>query len=83
MLIFWCRTRRRKCAGNLVATALGVSQVHLSWTAPADNVDVAGYLVERRDPGSTSFVQVGTIPGRATTTRDWPPGAATVTGSGQ
>ena len=31
--------------GNLVATALGVSQVHLSWTASTDNVGVAGYLV--------------------------------------
>ena len=46
-----------------MAMALGVSQVHLSWTAPADNVEVAGYLVERQDPGSTSFVQVGTSTG--------------------
>jgi len=46
--------------GNLVATAIGVSQVHLSWTASTDNVGVAGYLVERQDPGSPSFVQVGT-----------------------
>ena len=27
-----------------------MSQVKLSWTAPADNVEVAGYLVERQDP---------------------------------
>ncbi len=40
-----------------------MSQVNLSWTAPADNVEVAGYLVERQDPGSTSFVQVGTRTG--------------------
>jgi len=46
--------------GNLVATALGVSQVHLSWTASTDNVGVTGYLVERQDPGNQSFVQVGT-----------------------
>ena len=46
--------------GNLVATAIGVSQVHLSWTASTDNVGVTGYLVERQDPGSSSFVQVGT-----------------------
>ena len=46
--------------GNLVATAVGVSQVHLSWTASTDNVGVARYLVERQDPGSASFVQVGT-----------------------
>ena len=48
--------------GNLVATALGVSQVHLSWTASTDNIGVAGYLVERH-PGSQSFVQVGTSTG--------------------
>src|SRR5256885_2286289 len=44
-------------------TATGVSQVHLSWTASTDNVGVAGYLVERQDPGSASFVQVGTSTG--------------------
>ena len=46
--------------GNLVATAIGVSQVHLSWTASTDDVGVTGYLVERQDPGNPSFVQVGT-----------------------
>ena len=40
-----------------------MSQVKLSWTAPTDNVEVAGYLVEQQDPGSTSFVQVGTSTG--------------------
>jgi len=40
-----------------------VSQVHLSWTARAGDVDVAGYLVERQDQGSTSFEQVGTSTG--------------------
>src|SRR5206468_2767973 len=49
--------------GNLVATAIGVSQVHLSWTASTDNLGVTGYLVERQDPGSTNFVQVGTSTG--------------------
>ncbi len=49
--------------GNLMATALGVSQVHLSWTASTDNVGVTGYLVERQDPGNGSFVQVGTSTG--------------------
>jgi Fibronectin type III domain len=49
--------------GNLVATAIGVSQVHLSWTASTDYVGVTGYLVERQDPGSASFVQVGTSTG--------------------
>jgi hypothetical protein len=49
--------------GNLAATAIGVTQVHLSWTASTDNVGVTGYLVERQDPGSPSFVQVGTTTG--------------------
>jgi hypothetical protein len=45
---------------NPVATAIGVTQIHLNWTASADNVGVTGYLLERQDPGSQSFVQVGT-----------------------
>ena len=77
-------TQPPSAPGNLVATAIGVSQVHLSWTASTDNVGVTGYLVERQDPGSPSFVQVGTTAqGRATTTQDWLRGAATVIGSGQ
>ena len=43
-----------------MATAIGVSQVHLSWTTSTDDVGVTGYLVERQDPGSPNFVQVGT-----------------------
>jgi chitodextrinase len=46
--------------GNLLAAAIGVSQVKLSWTASTDDVGVADYLVERQDPGNQSFVQVGT-----------------------
>jgi len=49
--------------GNFVATAIGVSQVHLSWTASTDNVRVTGYRLERQDPGSANFVQVGTTTG--------------------
>jgi chitodextrinase len=56
-------TQPPNAPGNLVATAIGVSQVNLSWTASTDNVGVTGYLVERQDPGSGSFVQVGTSPG--------------------
>jgi chitodextrinase len=48
---------------NFVATAIGISQVCLSWTASTDNVGVTGYLVERQDPGNPSFVQVGTSTG--------------------
>jgi chitodextrinase len=49
--------------GNLLATAIGIGQVHLSWTASTDNLAVTGYLVERQDPGSANFVQVGTSTG--------------------
>ena len=53
-------TQEPSAPGNLVATATGVSQIHLSWTASTDNVRVTGYLLERQDPGSANFVQVGT-----------------------
>jgi hypothetical protein len=45
---------------NLVASTLGVSQVNLSWTAPTDNIGVAGYLVERQEAGGPGFAQAGT-----------------------
>ena len=48
---------------NLLATAVSASQINLSWTAATDNVGVTGYRVERRDPGSSSFVQIGTTTG--------------------
>ena len=47
---------------NLTATASG-NQVSLSWTASTDNVGVTGYLVYRENPGSSTFVQVGTATG--------------------
>jgi hypothetical protein len=53
--------------GNLVATALGVSQVKLSWAASTDNVGVRNYEVQRQDPGSTSFVRVRTTTGTSYT----------------
>jgi len=53
-------TQPPSAPGNRVATAIGVSQVHLSWTASTDDVRVTGYRVERQDPGSPSFAQVGT-----------------------
>ena len=56
-------TQAPSVPGNLVATALGVSQVKLSWTASTDNAGVTKYEVERQDPGSTSFVHVATTIG--------------------
>ena len=61
------RTQAPSVRGNLVATALGVSQVKLSWTASTDSVGVKKYEVQRRDPGSTSFVHVGTTRGTSYT----------------
>jgi len=52
-------TQPPNAPSNLVARALGVSQVNLSWAASTDNVNVSGYLIERQDPGSPGFVQVG------------------------
>ena len=46
-----------------MATALGVSQVKLSWSASTDNAGVTKYEVQRQDPGSTSFVHVTTTTG--------------------
>ena len=56
-------TQPPSAPANLVASAIGVSTVHVSWTASTDNVGVAGYLVERQDPGNPNFVQTGTSTG--------------------
>jgi Fibronectin type III domain len=61
--IFVAQAQAPSVRGNLVATALGVSQVKLSWTASTDNVGVKKYEVQRQGPGSTSFVRVGTTTG--------------------
>jgi hypothetical protein len=53
-------TQTPKVPGNLVATALGVSQIKLSWAALTDNASVTTYEVQRQDPGSPSFVRVTT-----------------------
>jgi len=47
---------------NLSAAESGF-QINLSWTASTDNVGVSGYFVERENPGSTTFVQIGTTTG--------------------
>ena len=60
-------TQASSVRGNLVVRALGVSQVKLSWTASTDKVGVKKYEVQRQDPGSTSFVRVGTTTGTSYT----------------
>jgi chitodextrinase len=59
-------TRAPSARGNLVVTALGVRQVKLTWAA-TDKVGVRSYEVQRQDPGSTSFVHVGTTTGTSYT----------------
>lgn len=45
----------------LSATAASATQINLTWTAPADTVPVAQYLVERCSGAScTNFTQIGT-----------------------
>ncbi|PYK54835.1 MAG: hypothetical protein DME48_06800, partial [Verrucomicrobia bacterium] len=53
--------------GNLVAKAVGINQVKLAWAAATDKVGVRSYEVQRQDPGSTSFVHVGTTTGTSYT----------------
>jgi glucose/arabinose dehydrogenase/chitodextrinase len=49
---------------SLVASAVGSSQVNLSWSAATDNVGVTGYRVERcQGAGCSSFAEVGTPSG--------------------
>ena len=49
---------------NLVATAAGVNQIDLSWTASTDNIAVTGYLLDRCQGAScTSFAQIATPTG--------------------
>jgi hypothetical protein len=52
------QTQPPSVRGNLVVSALGVSQVKLSWKASTDDVGVKKYEVQRQEPGSTSFVRV-------------------------
>lgn len=51
---------------GLTATAAGASQISLSWTAPADNIGVVGYWIERcQGPSCSDFSQIATSAGTA------------------
>jgi hypothetical protein len=65
--IFVAKRQAPSVRGNLVATPLGVSQVKLSWTASTQDAGVKKYEVQRRDPGSPSFLHVGTTTGTSYT----------------
>jgi hypothetical protein len=60
-------TQAPRVPGNLVTTALGVSQVKLTWAAATDKGRVKRYEVQRRDPGSTQFMHVDTTTGTSYT----------------
>ena len=47
---------------NLIATAMGGTQIELNWAASTDSAGVTNYLVERQDPGDTNFAQVAATP---------------------
>jgi len=53
------RVRAPMVPGNLVAKAVGISKVKLTWAAATDKGRVRRYEVERRDPGSNRFVHAG------------------------
>jgi uncharacterized protein (TIGR03437 family) len=57
--------------GTLTASAVSTSQVNLSWTASTDNIDVAGYRLERcQGAGCSNFAQIASPDGSATTYND-------------
>jgi Protein of unknown function (DUF4038)/Putative collagen-binding domain of a collagenase/Fibronectin type III domain len=49
--------------GSLAATAVGGTQVQLTWSPSTGHFGITGYFVERQDPGSTNFAQIGTATG--------------------
>jgi len=50
--------------GNLTATAVGTSQVDLSWTASTSGIGIANYVVQRcTGAGCTGFAQIATPAG--------------------
>src|SRR5262249_16766100 len=53
-------TQAPAAPSSLSAAASGTTQINVSWAASTDNVGVASYLIERQDPGSSTFTQVGT-----------------------
>jgi hypothetical protein len=61
--IVQAQTQASSVRGNLMATALGESQVKLSWMASTDSTRLKSYEVQRRDPESPKFVHIGTARG--------------------
>ncbi|MDQ7064155.1 MAG: S8 family serine peptidase [candidate division KSB1 bacterium] len=53
---------------NLTATAVSTSQIDLSWTDNSNNED--GFKIERKDPGSTTFVEIAQVGANVTNYSD-------------
>jgi fibronectin type 3 domain-containing protein len=54
--------------GNLTASAVGTTQVSLTWTAATDDVGVTGYRIRRTGlsastTGATTYLDTGLVPG--------------------
>jgi fibronectin type 3 domain-containing protein len=63
--------------GNLTATAVGSSQINLSWTASTSSIGLANYVVQRcQGAGCTNFVQVGTPAGTTFSDTGLPSGSS-------
>ena len=57
--------------GTLGATATGITQINLGWSASTDNVAVTGYLVERcQGAGCSTFAQITSLSGTTTVYTD-------------
>jgi fibronectin type 3 domain-containing protein len=50
--------------GNLTATAVGASQINLSWTASTSGIGIADYEIQRcQGAGCANFAQIATLAG--------------------
>ena len=52
---------------GLSATAVSISQINLSWTAPLNNTGVSGYQIERSINGSSSWSTIASNTGSIST----------------
>ncbi len=62
---------------NLTATAVGNSQINLSWTASTSSIGLANYVVQRcQGAGCTNFVQIATPTGTTYSDTGLPAGSS-------
>lgn len=62
---------------NLTATAVGTTQINLSWTASTSSIGLANYVVERcQGAGCTTFAQIGTPTGTTYSDTNLTPGTS-------